>query len=110
MTPIKKLSSWYAVTMLVTLAAIMGVLHVGSALTPPGAVTSGKTPVMAAPAESALAGLTTGLRAHLDNPLGHLLVQLFAVIALAQLAGHLFRRIGQPAVVGEIVVGILLGP
>ena len=32
------------------------------------------------------------------------------VIVAARFAGHLFRKIGQPAVIGEIVAGIVLGP
>lgn len=32
------------------------------------------------------------------------------VVAVARIAGRLFQRIGQPAVIGEIVAGIALGP
>lgn len=39
-----------------------------------------------------------------------ILVALFVIFASAKAAGSLFNRIGQPAVVGEILVGILLGP
>jgi Kef-type K+ transport system membrane component KefB len=42
--------------------------------------------------------------------LPQLLVALACVIALGQLLGRLFRRIGQPPVIGEVVAGILLGP
>jgi Kef-type K+ transport system membrane component KefB len=92
--------------------AILGVLHVGSELPHPAAVTAAPEPpaVAAAPAESSFSGLTKSLRANLAHPLSHLLVQLFVVIALSQLAGRFCRRIGQPAVVGEIMTGILLGP
>jgi Kef-type K+ transport system membrane component KefB len=38
------------------------------------------------------------------------LLALATVIAAARTIGSLFQRIGQPAVVGEIVAGILLGP
>jgi Kef-type K+ transport system membrane component KefB len=38
------------------------------------------------------------------------LVALAAVLAVGQLLGRVFSRIGQPAVLGEIVAGILLGP
>ena len=40
----------------------------------------------------------------------HLLVQLALIIGAARLMGALFRRLGQPAVMGEFVAGILLGP
>ena len=39
-----------------------------------------------------------------------LLVQLAVIIAAARVFAWLFRRIGQPAVVGEIVAGLILGP
>ena len=42
--------------------------------------------------------------------LSQLLLALALVIALGQLIGHLFRRVGQPPVIGEVVAGILLGP
>jgi Kef-type K+ transport system membrane component KefB len=40
----------------------------------------------------------------------HILVALTVIIACARLGGMLFRLLRQPAVVGEIVAGILLGP
>jgi Kef-type K+ transport system membrane component KefB/nucleotide-binding universal stress UspA family protein len=41
---------------------------------------------------------------------GKLLLATVVIIVLARLVGALFRRIGQPQVMGEIVAGILLGP
>ncbi|WP_020472162.1 cation:proton antiporter domain-containing protein [Zavarzinella formosa] len=40
----------------------------------------------------------------------HVLATLAAVIALGHLLGRVFRFIGQPPVIGEIVAGLLLGP
>ncbi|SDQ22266.1 cation:proton antiporter [Quadrisphaera sp. DSM 44207] len=42
--------------------------------------------------------------------LGQVLLALAVVVAAAQLGGALFRALRQPAVVGEIVAGIALGP
>jgi Kef-type K+ transport system membrane component KefB len=42
--------------------------------------------------------------------LPQLLLALAAVVAVGRLLGVLFRRIGQPPVIGEVVGGILLGP
>ena len=39
-----------------------------------------------------------------------ILVELAIIIVLARIAGWLFTKVGQPAVVGEIIAGILLGP
>jgi Kef-type K+ transport system membrane component KefB len=112
MTPLKKLSFLYVVTLLVAVAGIMSMLHFGSALPPPSRTTADLQETMgaAAPAESAFTGLTRNLQVNVGHPLSRLLVQLLIVISLAQLAGRVCRRIGQPAVVGEIVTGILLGP
>jgi Kef-type K+ transport system membrane component KefB len=41
---------------------------------------------------------------------GILMIGLAVIIVLARLLGTLFRRIGQPPVVGEIIAGILVGP
>ena len=35
---------------------------------------------------------------------------LFAVLLAAKLGDELFKRIGQPAIVGEILAGVLIGP
>src|SRR5918999_2600396 len=39
-----------------------------------------------------------------------ILVELAMILVLARAAGWVFTKIGQPAVVGEILAGILLGP
>jgi Kef-type K+ transport system membrane component KefB len=45
-----------------------------------------------------------------DQVLWHVLVALAAVVAAGQLLGRLFRLVGQPPVIGEVLAGILLGP
>jgi len=47
---------------------------------------------------------------NLYEPLAVLLLQIIVIIAFARLFGFLFKKIGQPAVIGEIVAGIILGP
>ena len=47
---------------------------------------------------------------NLTEPLAVLLLQIIVIIAFARLFGFLFKKIGQPAVIGEIVAGIILGP
>lgn len=42
--------------------------------------------------------------------LSTLLIQIIVILATVRLFGFLFRFIGQPAVIGEIVAGIVLGP
>jgi len=47
---------------------------------------------------------------NLSHPLAILLLQIITIIITARLFGWLFRKIGQPSVIGEIIAGIFLGP
>src|SRR5580658_1671323 len=38
------------------------------------------------------------------------IIQLVVIIAAARVCGNMFRRLGQPAVCGEIAAGLILGP
>ncbi len=53
---------------------------------------------------------TDSFNLNLAEPLAVLLLQIIVIIAFARLFGFLFKKIGQPAVIGEIVAGIVLGP
>lgn len=44
------------------------------------------------------------------EPLAILLLQIISIILVARFFGWLFRKIGQPSVIGEMVAGIVLGP
>jgi Kef-type K+ transport system membrane component KefB len=44
------------------------------------------------------------------SPVFVLLLQLLVIMAAGRGVGLLFRRVGQPAVVGEMLAGVLLGP
>ena len=45
-----------------------------------------------------------------NSPLARLLLQVIVIILATRAVGALFARFGQPAVIGEITAGILLGP
>ncbi|RTY91313.1 cation:proton antiporter [Flavobacterium sp. GT3R68] len=47
---------------------------------------------------------------NLRHPLAILLAQIITIILVARFFGWLFRKIGQPSVIGEIIAGIVLGP
>ena len=47
---------------------------------------------------------------NLHHPLSILLIQIIAVLLMVRLFGFLFKHIGQPGVIGEIVAGLVLGP
>lgn len=44
------------------------------------------------------------------HPLAILLLQIITIVVVARLFGWICRKIGQPAVIGEIIAGIVLGP
>ncbi len=97
----RKFIPFYAVALLVAVLAIAGLAEWGQALYPASAG-SALQPGAAAPAP--------GLIGRLHQPLTLLLLQMIVIIVAARLLGRMFRRIGQPAVIGEIFAGILLGP
>lgn len=101
---------------IISLAAlgIFFVLHAGSQLSPPRAPAHGMTalaaPVHTAAPDSFLDSAKASLFQNGSSPVSRLFLQLFIIIVASCLAGVGFRRIGQPAVVGEMLAGILLGP
>jgi Kef-type K+ transport system membrane component KefB len=56
------------------------------------------------------ASLFVNLRENLQDPLSRLLVRLILIVLVARLCGFVARYVGQPAVIGEMLAGILLGP
>ncbi len=101
----------YVVFLAVFGAAIVVSLRYGKRLE---AGRNGPSGAASAPAAAPSAGpaspLDAGPFAALRQPLAHLVLQLLVVVALARLLGAAFTRFGQPAVIGEVVAGIVLGP
>ena len=91
----------YSVLLIVSVAGLLALLSFGASLQPP-------VPVATEPAAST--DLAAGLRETLADPLSRLLLQIVVIVVAARLVGTLFRRMGQPAVIGEMLAGILLGP
>ena len=44
------------------------------------------------------------------EPTGMILLQIIAILVVSRILASLFKRIGQPTVIGEIIAGIVLGP
>src|ERR1035441_6815846 len=55
------------------------------------------------------ASLLANLRQNFEDPLTRLFVQLILIVLAARVCGSLMRKAGQPAVIGEMIAGILLG-
>lgn len=65
---------------------------------------------LAAPARAPGASLGRAVGAAHNATLLHVLLALLAIIVASRLCGAVFRRFKQPAVIGEVVAGIMLGP
>lgn len=52
----------------------------------------------------------TSMQHSFQDPLAILLAQIITIIVVARLFGWVFKKIGQPSVIGEIIAGIVLGP
>ncbi len=50
------------------------------------------------------------LTGNLNHPLSLLLLQIIAIMIAVRIFSYLFKYLGQPGVIGEIVAGIVLGP
>jgi hypothetical protein len=95
---------------------IFFILQVGSQLpspvsrlsTEPGAVTTPHS--TDASGSSFFASVKSNFRQNANNPLSRLFLQLFIIIGASGVIGWIFTRCGQPAVIGEMLAGILLGP
>jgi len=78
---------------------------------PPAADAQPHAPAMrAAAGVGPSASLLANLRQNFQDPLTRLFVQLILIVVAARVCGGLVRRVGQPAVIGEMIAGILLGP
>lgn len=60
--------------------------------------------------DNALVRIGKVLRENLQSPLSKLLVQIIVIVISAKLFGRFFQKFNQPAVIGEMIAGILLGP
>jgi Kef-type K+ transport system membrane component KefB len=117
---VKPLSIYLLIVVL--FAAALGlVLAAGSRLAPRSAPGDGATPHAAAgderqgfrtdaPPADAWPRFTRDIAQTFAQPLPILILQMLVVLLAARLLGALAARCGQPAVMGEIVAGILLGP
>lgn len=60
--------------------------------------------------QGALGDFIEYIHANLLHSVGLLLLQIITIIVVARLFGWVFKKIGQPMVIGEILAGIVLGP
>jgi Kef-type K+ transport system membrane component KefB len=107
----------YLVITSLALLGIFAVLRAGGQLTPPTSPVTSQMATALQPSHAAPAAkgsffdaVKSNLYQNGTNALSRLFLQIFIIVAAACIAGWLSIRIGQPAVVGEMIAGILLGP
>jgi Kef-type K+ transport system membrane component KefB len=61
-------------------------------------------------ATSSHATIGSSFYENIRGPLGTLLLQVVVIMVVARAVGLIFRRVGQPTVVGEMIAGIIVGP
>jgi Kef-type K+ transport system membrane component KefB len=84
-------------------------LRLGHRLAPSSTLAGEALPLPKGPPGQALT-LGQALLHHPGATVGHLLLQVAVVLMATGIMGALFRKVGLPAVVGEVLAGILLGP
>jgi Kef-type K+ transport system membrane component KefB len=70
----------------------------------------GKKIVSPTTADSQWVQFLSSLFHNLQHPLALLLIQIITIVFVARIFGWIFRKIGQPSVIGEIIAGIVMGP
>ena len=93
---VAKSAGLYSAMIVVTVGAFLAVCEAGRGLV--------------APTAAGASTLRSGAAAHGASSLTHLLLALLVVIGSARLLGAVFRYFHQPAVMGEVIAGIVLGP
>ena len=107
----KRWSSLFYVLIVVGLGfAIYWIAKQGNALQTPALTTGQALKAKEATVANEFHVFKDSFSHNLTEPLAVLLLQIIVIIACARLFGYLFKKIGQPAVIGEIVAGIVLGP
>lgn len=98
---------FYVIVLLASVAALWGALQLGEALTPTHlrSVAAGETTFA-----SAFGDFSSSVTHHMHSTVGVLLLQILVILLAARAMGWVFRKLHQPAVIGEIIAGILLGP
>ncbi len=93
----------YMLVIAAAVSAVAGLIHLGAAR-----LTTQGVQAVAPPTQA-----TSAFTQMLDNahlPLPRLILQLIVIVVAARAFGVVARRLRQPAVIGEIAAGVLLGP
>jgi len=99
----------FAYVLILTLASLslVWLLRSGSTLAPPPGAPAASPVVEGV---STVGAMFAGISKNSADPISHLFLQLLVIIGAAQIVGRVLSRFGLPAVVGEMIAGVLLGP
>jgi Kef-type K+ transport system membrane component KefB len=89
------------------LVFIYGLMLVSTAVAVRCLCTAGATLLAPAPATGGAGAAGASIA---PDALPHVLLALLTILVFSRLLGAVFRRLGQPAVIGEVIAGIALGP
>src|SRR5206468_4379580 len=108
----KRTAQLYLIIVSIVGCGMFFILHLGSQLPRPvpSVPTHAVSPPTGGTDSSLVNSVKSSLSQNVTSPLSRLFLQLFVIIAVCGVVGWLFTRCGQPAVVGEMMAGILLGP
>lgn len=112
----KRTAQLYLIIVSIMGLGIFFVLHLGSQLPLPVSSISAEAAAQATPPvtnaanSSFFASVASGLRQNGTGQLSRLFLQLAVILGACGGVAWIFTRCGQPAVVGEMMAGILLGP
>jgi Kef-type K+ transport system membrane component KefB len=103
----------YALMLAAAILAFLWIRQQGATLVapPPGGLgSSGMSVGTGAGAGAGVAAAAPAVPRGTGDALPHVLLAMAVILVAARAVGLVFRRLGQPPVVGEVLAGILLGP
>lgn len=107
----KKWSSLFYVLMLCGLGIVIyWIVKKGNALQNPTITTRQVLASIDIIKNNSFKVFTQSFQDNLSDSLAILLLQIIVIITFARIIGILFKKIGQPVVIGEILAGIIMGP
>ena len=97
-------TSFYVLTMGIFTALILYIIYLGKDLE------LGREIIKKVSENTPFQDFSNFIIGNLNHSLGLLILQIIVIISISRIFGILFKKIGQPAVIGEILAGIVLGP
>lgn len=95
---------FYILTMGIFIALILYIIYLGKGLE------FGREIIKKVSENTPFQDFSNFIVGNLSHSLGLLILQIIVIISISRIFGLLFKKMGQPVVIGEILAGIVLGP